>query len=105
MSKFQMAILFPTSLQWFWLMNNLSTKILNALYVKVAGPLDVKEEEEDQPDLSSMFGGDMAGAGQNPFDMMGAMNAMNPTAMQNMAGAMSAIDVDAQNAVPNNSPR
>ena len=47
MSKFQMAILFPTSLQWFWLMNNLSTKILNALYVKVAGPLDVKEEEED----------------------------------------------------------
>lgn len=72
MGKFQMAILFPTSLQWFWLMNNLSTKILNAIYVKVMGPVEVKEEE---PDLSQMFGANQANQ-QSPFDMMGAMNAM-----------------------------
>lgn len=39
---------FPTCLQWFWLMNSLNTKILNAIYVRTMGPLEVEDEGEEE---------------------------------------------------------
>jgi hypothetical protein len=45
MFKFLALGMFPSCMQWFWLMNNLNTKILNAFFVKSMGEVTIPDEE------------------------------------------------------------
>lgn len=38
---------FPVGMQWFWLMNNLNTRLVSSLAQVILGPIDLKETLPD----------------------------------------------------------